>query len=63
MKLALYFIAGMLFGLTLAMLREPAPALAQIAPGSGVQVSGAVTVGHCVKFLSRSVIADSGGVC
>ena len=36
------------------------PASAQIAPGGGVQQSGAVTPNNCTKWVSNGVIADAG---
>ena len=38
-------------------------AFAQITPGPGVTVTGAVTPGDCASFASLTVIQDAGGAC
>lgn len=39
------------------------PLPAQISNGGGLSVSGSVTNGHCVSFISSTSVQDSGGAC
>lgn len=40
-----------------------AQAHADTRGGGGLQVSGAVTAGHCVSFINYSFVQDAGGAC
>jgi hypothetical protein len=52
-----------LSALLVATLALISPVSAQIPGGGGITAQGAVVTGNCVKWISSTVAADSGGPC